>query len=273
MVAVGAIVGKIAETASEVATAVEETAAVEAAEAEVAKDIVASDLPQEVGKSILEDLPKEILGDDGVSSLPKTVESLDPIEKVANVEKFIDKWNAFRELSNLEKMFIQEKLGWPESKFNKCRIDENGTVQYKTNMCELEGTKHACGVPYECKTININGINIEGVFPVFESVFETSLSPEQFLSKNYANICNEKLREAIQNNPELASQFTEEQIAEILEGDTPSGYNWNHNEEPGKMQLVREEIHNQKVGGAPHTGGNALWGPDSVDKALKGVQF
>ena len=39
------------------------------------------------------------------------------------------------------------------------------------------------------------------------------------------------------------------------------------------MQLVKEKDHNIAVGGAPHTGGSSLWGPDSVDKGKKGESF
>ena len=39
------------------------------------------------------------------------------------------------------------------------------------------------------------------------------------------------------------------------------------------MQLVKEEDHNIAVGGAPHTGGSSLWGPDSVNKGKKGESF
>ena len=42
--------------------------------------------------------------------------------------------------------------------------------------------------------------------------------------------------------------------------DTPSGYVWHHNEETGKMQLVKVEDHDRTQGGAAHTGGKALWG-------------
>ena len=35
---------------------------------------------------------------------------------------------------------------------------------------------------------------------------------------------------------------------------------WHHNEETGKMQLVKIEDHDRTQGGAAHTGGKALWG-------------
>ena len=89
----------------------------------------------------------------------------------------------------------------------------------------------------------------------------------------HAKECNAKLKEAIENDPELRSKFTPEQIKDIEEGRTPSGYVWHHNEEPGKMQLVKREDHDRVIGGAAHTGGNSLWGADSVDNSKKGESF
>ena len=58
----------------------------------------------------------------------------------------------------------------------------------------------------------------------------------------------------------MRDNFTEEQLEEIEDGDTSSGYVWHHNDETGKMQLVNIEDHDRSQGGAAHTGGKALWG-------------
>ena len=39
------------------------------------------------------------------------------------------------------------------------------------------------------------------------------------------------------------------------------------------MQLVKKVDHDRCIGGAAHTGGSALWGPDSVAKEQKGERF
>lgn len=39
------------------------------------------------------------------------------------------------------------------------------------------------------------------------------------------------------------------------------------------MQLVKREDHDRAIGGAAHTGGSSLWGPDSVDNSKKGESF
>lgn len=56
--------------------------------------------------------------------------------------------------------------------------------------------------------------------------------------------CNEALKKAIEENPELAKQFTEEQLEQINRGETPSGYTWHHSEKDGVMQLVPYGVHN-----------------------------
>lgn len=178
-----------------------------------------------------------------------------------------------RDLTEDEKNQLKEKLEWSDDKLKKCTIDEDGTIHFKTDRCDLEGKTAENGVPYERKTVEINGVKIEGVFPKFESVFNTKLDNDKLTSKTYAKDCNAKLKEAVENNNELKNKFTLEQQTDIAEGRTPIGYVWHHNEEPGKMQLVKREDHDRAIGGAAHTGGNSLWGADSVDSNKKGESF
>lgn len=178
-----------------------------------------------------------------------------------------------RELTEDEKQAIKDKLGWSDEKIKKCTIDKDGVIHYKTNRCDLEGKTSENGVPYERRRIVINGVVIEGVFPKFDSLFDTELAPDNLKTKAYAKECNAALKEAIANDPELRSKFTPEQLKDIEEGRTPTGYVWHHNEEPGKMQLVKREDHDRATGGAAHTGGNSLWGADSVDNGKKGESF
>ena len=167
---------------------------------------------------------------------------------------------------------IKDKLGWSDEKIaQKCRIDKDGVVHFK---CRSEKGNDS-GIEYEKKTIEINGVKIEVTVPKFDSKFDTQLSEENYESSNSKQFseCNKKLKEAIENDPELKAQFTDEQLEDIANGDTPRGYTWHHNEEPGKMQLVKTEDHDQCIGGAPHTGGNSLWGNKAREKTQEGVQF
>lgn len=178
-----------------------------------------------------------------------------------------------RELTEDEKQELKAKLGWSDERLKKCMIDENGVIHYKTDRSDLEGQTAENGVPYERRRIEINGVVIEGVFPKFKSAFDTELAPDNWKTKVYAKECNEALKEAIKNNPKLRNKFTDEQLQDIEEGRTPRGYVWHHNEVPGKMQLVKREDHDRVIGGAAHTGGNSLWGADSVDNSKKGESF
>lgn len=165
-----------------------------------------------------------------------------------------------RELTQEEKDFLKKTLGWTDAQIAKCTIDKDGVIHYKTDNCHREGKTAENGVPYERKRVIINGVTIEGVFPVFDSKFDTYLPKELEQSPAYASYCNEQLKAKVLGDPEFASQFTPEQIEAIMAGKTPKGYVWHHNEEQGKMQLVKVEDHDRTRGGAAHTGGNALWG-------------
>lgn len=202
---------------------------------------------------------------DNGSSKQSEVQSNDIKDNVDN--------NKTRELTDKEKQWLKDTLGWSDKQIAKCTIDENGVIHYKTDRCDLEGKTAENGVPYVKKQIEINGVKIEGVFPKFDAVFTTYLSPENQKSNAYAKECNAKLKEALQDNPELRSKFTDEQLKDIENGRTPTGYVWHHNEEQGKMELVKRSDHDKTIGGAAHTGGSALWGPDSIDKSQKGENF
>lgn len=175
-----------------------------------------------------------------------------------------------RDLTEEERNYLKEKLGWSDKQLDKCTIDEDGDIHYRTDREDLEGKTAENGVPYERKTIEYKGVKIEGVFPVFESTFDTTLSEDKYQSNSYAQECNKKLRDAVTSDPSLRAKFTSEQLEQIKNGETPSGYVWHHNEEPGKMQLVKRDDHDRTRGGAAHTGGNALWGYDSVSHEKKG---
>lgn len=88
-------------------------------------------------------------------------------------------------------------------------------------------------------------------FTVFQCILDkedwSKTDPEQFAK------CNEQLKEAILKEPELAKQFTPEQIEQIMNGETPSGYTWHHSEFDGTMQLVPFGIHNS----TNHCGGRS----------------
>lgn len=130
----------------------------------------------------------------------------------------------------------------------------------------LEGSEHPeTGVPFERKTVeNENGEKLEGVFPQFESEYDVQLSEENLQTSDMEQFteCNEKLKEAVETDPDLVSKFSDEQLEQIKNGDTPDGYTWHHSEDKGKMQLVDSDVH-AKTG---HTGGKSIWGGGSSNR-------
>lgn len=171
-----------------------------------------------------------------------------------------------RELSDEEIKTYSKKLGWPEEKVkNKCTIDENGTLHMKTDCEHLEGKEGGNGVPYKRKTIEINGVKIQGVFPEFNSEYDYILNEadEKRSSVKQFNECNKALQKSVESDSKLRAKFTENQLEDIKNGRTPRGYTWHHNEEQGKMQLVKTKDHDRAQGGAAHTGGNSIWGNKS----------
>lgn len=168
-----------------------------------------------------------------------------------------------RELTEEERQELKEKTGWSDDQLKKCTIKEDGTICYRCDNKHLEGKVHeSSGVEYIKKTVEINGVKVEVVVPNFDSAFDAQLPKELQTESNSKQFreCNNQLKEAVSNNDELKSQFTDEQLEDINDGQTPEGYTWHHNEEVGKMELVKTEDHDRTQGGAAHTGGKALWG-------------
>jgi len=134
-----------------------------------------------------------------------------------------------------------------------------GIERMPTLKQDLEGKEHPeTGVPYVVKVVeNSKGELVEVVVPEFNSVFDLHLPEELHIATDYKQFseCNRQLKEVVQNNPELAAKFTEEQLDQIMNGETPDGYTWHHDAEKGKMQLVDSKIHSQ----TRHTGGKAIW--------------
>lgn len=137
---------------------------------------------------------------------------------------------------------------------------ETAAPEHLTTINEdLAGLEHPeTGVRYEHSTITLDSKQYDVIAPKFESLCDAALEKEDYAKSDYlqAKICNEKLQDAVQNDPELASKFTADQLDQIRNGDTPKGYTWHHAEQPGQMQLVDSGIH----AATRHTGGRVLWG-------------
>ncbi|WP_088103011.1 HNH endonuclease [Halalkalibacter urbisdiaboli] len=131
-----------------------------------------------------------------------------------------------------------------------------------TRNGNLTGEIHPeTGVPFEEKTIQLpNGDKIDGTFPVFESKFSVILAEEIYLESDrvHFNVANETLYQSIQEDSNIAKELglSQSDVVGLANGQTPPGYDWHHNEEPGVLQLVDEETHQQTA----HTGGRSIWG-------------
>ncbi len=142
---------------------------------------------------------------------------------------------------------------------NRINSDKyEGTVYLITRNESLEGEVHPItGVPFERKHIEAP-VNIEGVFPEFESQFDAQIPPELYEESDRKQFseCNNQLKDAIERDPKLEKAFDKNQLEQIENGDTPDGYVWHHDAEPGKIQLVDFETH----ANTGHTGGRTVWG-------------
>ena len=163
-----------------------------------------------------------------------------------------------RVLTQEEKNYYKEKLGCSGHLLESATIDEDEKIHLKTINESKDGQRGEDGVEYVRKTIEVDGIEVEGVFPQFESSIDVQLPEEMIQSTDseQAKFGNQELKEKVQNDPEFAKQFNDEQLEQIENSDTPDGYTWHHNEEPGKMQLISTEDHQNNR----HTGGKAVWG-------------
>lgn len=129
---------------------------------------------------------------------------------------------------------------------------------------DLEGKFHPeTGVKYVRKEFMVNGEKLQGVFPEFESKFETCLPRDMLFDSDDQQFkyCTESLANQLQINPELKAQFTPRQLEQIKDGNPRiSGLTWHHKEfPPGSMQLVNSDIHSK----SGHTGGRSIWGGGS----------
>ncbi|WP_019415988.1 HNH endonuclease [Paenisporosarcina sp. TG20] len=135
----------------------------------------------------------------------------------------------------------------------------------ETRNDSLDGLEHSeTGVLFLERTIELpNGdINI-GTFPIFDSNFSVILTEDLYLATDnvHFQIANETLSESIQQSPNITNDIgiSEYDVQNLATGITPEGYDWHHSEQPGVLQLVNEEIH-QNTG---HTGGREIWGGGS----------
>lgn len=127
------------------------------------------------------------------------------------------------------------------------------------------------GVPFIKKSFTLYGIEVCGVFPVFQGIKVTLDGTVDSLYNELGNtdyafyhgamkLATKKLKQIIKERPDIKNLFTEVQINDIeAEKEKISGLIWHHFEElDGEkpiMQLVDEQQHST----CGHTGGSFTW--------------
>lgn len=137
-----------------------------------------------------------------------------------------------------------------------------GAEGIETRNDHLLGIEHPdTGVPFETKTIELpNGDMVGGTFPIFESQFSVVLAEEVYLESDdiHFRIANETLYQSLEQDPSVTVHLglTQTEGEALSQHETPEGYVWHHHEQPGVLQLIEEDVHQQ----TGHTGGREIWG-------------
>jgi len=141
---------------------------------------------------------------------------------------------------------------------NGCLFNNDGSL--KTINQSLDGSVHpVTGVPFKASEVIVDGQKVNGVFPVFDSKFTATLPDNLLVASDPSQFahCTKKLADEIAKNPAMASKFTDQQLADIMNHKPrPDGLTWHHNEKTGVMELLDRKIH----GDTGDTGGNSIWG-------------
>ena len=143
-------------------------------------------------------------------------------------------------------------------------IDGGDVVFAESINDHYEGDVHpVTGVPFERTDVQYAGETISGVYPVFDSAFSAQLQPSEYILSDatHESIANSQLYAAIEQNPSLQSELglSSVEVNSLQHNVTPAGYTWHHHEQPGHIQLVESDVHNQTA----HTGGRYIWGGGS----------
>jgi hypothetical protein len=169
------------------------------------------------------------------------------------------------ELTDSQKAYLKQQ-GFTDKQISRMAYNKDtGRVYYKTIQASKAGTiveTEKGPVKYVRRTVKLKDVEVEMVVADFKPYvkFQWKLKPDEYQAKDYAVKANKGLKDAIVKDPTLKELFTQEQLADIAAGKTPTGFQWNHSEEEGILELISSEAHDVAKGGAAHQGGNSLWG-------------
>lgn len=213
-----------------------------------------NDFSSEMKKEI-NDLPNEIIDGEDVNDLPDEVEmdnELTEEEKMQKIQGFLDGKIGFDEVKELLAEYYSDAVNSnkPWSWDQDIPGGDELTAGQKKAICEYAREKEL--VP----TVPVREENGKKYADFSEfTVFDCVLDKEYWdkTDREQFSECNKLLKEELENNPELAKQFTKEQLEQINRGETPDGYTWHHSEKDGTMQLVPYGVHNSTY----HHGGRS----------------
>lgn len=193
--------------------------------------------------------------------------------KMPNVEKVYKEYIEGINDSELKSKFTEEIKRIKESNDIKVfeefdrklqNVSSSDALALGKVLRDIEGTK---GVAQPTGRMNMAGKThpVSGVkfdnngFPIFESKYDMNLEPSDYTKSRTTHFrrASKDLYNSIQNDSQLASQFTTEEINLFKAGKVPENYTWHHHQDTGRMQLVDSNLHS-KTG---HDGGFSIWGP------------
>lgn len=170
--------------------------------------------------------------------------------------------NPFNEVKEIKNQATKE-IGNKTKAFENTSSEVREVRHIPTINEKLEGkTYPGTNVEYRKRIFKLNGEWVEGVFPKFDSKFDTGLPKNLWMASDNDQLieCTKKLKQRIESDSEFAKGFTPRQIEQIKAGEKRiTGLTWHHNEIPGRMQLVNSETHQI----CRHTGGRSIWGGGS----------
>lgn len=213
-----------------------------------------------------ENLEFESKFDSDVLSKKTDIETEESDSLISDVDSKYDAYMDGKNLHSFEKQYnTSNDIQLDNKDKNEYNIEcsnlseKNDIESLKCRNENLEGQVHPeTGVPFERCLVEVDGNPCEVVIPRFESTYDARLPEDMYGVTDYRQFkeCDQQLKKEVESNVTLKEQFDDEQLEQIENGDTPSGYTWHHDAETGKMQLVDTEIHQKTA----HTGGRSIWG-------------
>lgn len=173
-------------------------------------------------------------------------------------------FNEYKTEQISENLKSQQTANFEKAFQNDSSFEKEKVIHINTLNEKMEG-QSISGIRFAKRTFMLDGEKIEGVFPIFNSKFDTKLPENLYKASDNEQMkyCTKKLAEKIERDAKFAKEFRPRQLEQIKNGEPRiSGLTWHHNEICGKMQLVDANDHSA----ARHTGGRSIWGGGSESR-------